>query len=260
MMKIGLRLQALGLPMRQVVPRLSQLGVAGVQLDIAGELLPDQLSQTGRRQLRHLFEAHDLQLTAFGCPLRYGLDVAENQEARIDHVRQIMTLSYELGPRLVIVQAGKVPEQPDDPAGRRLTEALLALGQHGDRSGTQLALETGLESGDVLARYLAGFDTGGLAVNFDPHNLLANRFDPYASALALRGRIAHVHAHDARQASPNRSAAEVPLGHGDIDWLRLLDTLEEIEYRGWLVIDREQETMSLEEAAASVGFLKRLAR
>lgn len=260
MIKIGVRLESLGVPLRQALPRLGKLGVAGVQLDVGGDLLPDRLSQTGRRQLRHLIESHDLKLASLYCPLRHGLDIPENLEPRIDHVRNVMSLAFELGAKVVTVQAGKIPEKPEDPAGRFLTEALLALGQHGDRTGTFLALETGLEPGEALAQYLARFTSGGLGVSFDPHNLLVNRIDPYASAVALRGRIVHASAHDARQSSANRAAAEVSLGHGDIDWLRLIDLFEEIEYRDWLVIEREQEKMSLDETAAGVGFLKRLIR
>src|SRR5207253_9947525 len=122
--------------------------------------------------------------------------------------------------RIVIVQAGRIPEKADDPRAVVLTEALRALGRHGDRVGAVLALETGLESGAVLNGFLERFDTGGLGVNLDPANLLMHDFDPYASALALRGKVMHAQAADARQAGGNRPAQEVPLGHGTIDWAR----------------------------------------
>ena len=35
-------------------------------------LAPDRLSQTGRREFRHLLRGHNLELTAVGCPLRRG--------------------------------------------------------------------------------------------------------------------------------------------------------------------------------------------
>src|SRR5437868_2546943 len=78
-----------------------------------------------------------------------------------------------------------------------LTEALHALANHGDRTGTTLALETGLETGPALRDFLARFDTGSLGVNLDPANLLMNGFDPYESARALRGKVVHCHAKDA---------------------------------------------------------------
>lgn len=257
-MKLGIRLDSMGLPIRRAVQEAQRLGVAGVQIDAVGDLAPAALSQTGRRELGNLLRAHDLQLSALGCPMRHGLDVAANQDARIEHVKKTMSLSFDLGARIVIVQAGRVPEKPD--GAPRLAEALLALGQYGDRTGTTLALETGLESGVVLSQYLAQFDSGGLGVNYDPANLLMNGFDPYEGGKALAGRIVHAHAKDARSAGASRSAQEVPLGHGDLEWMRLIGLFEEIDYRGWLVIERESGEARVADLATGAAFLRRFIR
>jgi L-ribulose-5-phosphate 3-epimerase len=254
--RIGVRLESLGLPLRRGLQEVERLGVTGVQVDAAGDLSPKTLSQSGRREFRHLLRAHNLELTALGCPLRHGLDTAVGQEARIEHVRQVLSLGFDLGPRLVIVQAGRIPEDANDPRAPLLTEALLALGQYGDRTGTVLALETGLESGAVLQQFLSRFDTGGLGVNLDPANLLLNGFDPYESARALQGRVVHAQAQDARQAAASRPAQLVPLGHGDIEWMRFLSVLEEIEYGGWLVVEQETGENRLRDVAVGVQFLR----
>lgn len=253
-MKLGIRLESMGLPLRRGLQEAQRLAVAGVQVDAAGDLTPDRLSQTGRRELRHLLRAYGLELSALGCPLRHGLDTAENQQGRIDHVKKVLSLSFELGARVVVVQAGQVPE---DAGASRLTEALQALGQYGDRVGASLALEAGLESGEVLAGYLARFDSGSLGANLDPANLLINGFDPYESARALRGRIVHAHAKDARKAGASRAAQEVPLGHGDINWMQFLGVLEEVEYRGYLTVERETGDDRRADVAAGVAFLRR---
>jgi sugar phosphate isomerase/epimerase len=236
------------------------MGVAGVQVDAVGDLSPNSLSQTGRREFRHLLRAHNLELTALACPLRRGFDVAEGQQDRIDHVKKVMDLSFDLGPRLVVVQAGRVPESADDPHAQLLAEALLALGSHGDRAGAVLALETGLESGQSLRAFLDRLDTGSLGVNLDPANLLLTGFDPYTCTRDLHGKIVHMHARDACAGKASRTAQEVPLGHGDIDWLELLAVLEEIEYRGWVVIERESGANRLADVASGVAFLRRLIR
>src|SRR5262249_36894297 len=158
---------------------------------------------------RHLLRAYNLELTALGCPLRRGLDAAEDQQPRIEHVRKVLSLSYDLGPRRVVVQAGGVPEDDKDERGARLREALTALAAHGDRVGAVLALETGLEPGGVLRAYLDRFDTGSLGANLDPANLLLHGFDVYESARALREKIVHTHAKDARAAGASRPAQEV---------------------------------------------------
>jgi sugar phosphate isomerase/epimerase len=257
-LQIGIRLESLGLPLRRALTETGRLGVSGVQVDAVGDLAPNALSETGRREFRHLLRAHNLELTALGCPLRRGLDTAENQQPRIEHVQKVLSLSYDLGPRIVIVQAGAVAEDPADPRMGILSESLHALAQHGDRAGAVLALETGLEKGSVLASFLDRFDTGSLGVNLDPANLLLHGFDPYASGQELGRLIVHAHAKDARQASASRAAQEVPVGHGDIDWMKFLGVLEEVEYRGWLTIERESGDNRLADVAAGVAFLRRL--
>jgi sugar phosphate isomerase/epimerase len=256
-LKIGVRLESLGLPLRRALQEAERLEVAGVQADAAGDLAPQNLSQTGRREFRHLLRAHNLELTALGCPLRRGLDTADNLEPRLEHVQRVMSLSFDLGPRVAVVQAGRVPDKPDDPRAGLLTEALRALGSHGDRTGTTLALETGLESGQALCDFLNRFDTGGLGVNLDPGNLVMNGFDPYESARALHGKVVRCDARDARQSGPSRAAREVPLGHGDIDWMLFVSVLEEIDYRGWLTVEREGGDNRLADVEAGVRFLRR---
>lgn len=257
-LRIGVCLKAFGVPLRRALADAQKIGAAGVEIDATGALAPQALSQTGRRELRHLLHSHDLELTAVACPLRRGLDSDENQQQRIDFVRDAMALSFDLGPRLAVVHPGKIVDDDKDPRAAILRESLMALGSHGDRVGARLALETGLENGAALARYLGRFDTGSLAACLNPGNLLVNGHDPSVSARALGGHVIHVHATDARQDGAGKGARTVPLGHGDIDWLLLLATLEEIGYHGWLVIDREPSPGAAAELAAAVKFLRRL--
>src|SRR5262249_5227451 len=146
--KIGVRLESLGLPLRAALEQARRMGVAGVQVDAVGDLSPERLSQTGRRELRNLLRTHNLELTALGFPMRRGLDVPEGLQERIDRLRGVLALGFDLGPRIVVADGGRIPEAVDDPRMQHMTEALLALGHHGDRVGAVLALETGLNSGD----------------------------------------------------------------------------------------------------------------
>jgi L-ribulose-5-phosphate 3-epimerase len=256
--KIGIHLESLGLPLRRALAEAARLSVTGVQVDAVGELSPSELSQSGRREFRHLLQGHNLELTALGCPLPGGLDVAEDQQRRLDHVQKVLALSFDLGPRVAIVEAGAVPAEPDSPRGNLMRESLKIVGQYGDRIGAGLALETGLESGATLAQFLRGLDSGGLGANLDPANLLEHGFDPYDSTRALQGFILHTHAKDLRGSSPSRAAQEVRLGQGDIDWMKYLGVLEEVGYRGWLTIERETGDNRLSDVAEGVAFLRRL--
>jgi L-ribulose-5-phosphate 3-epimerase len=244
------------LPLRRALTEARKRKIAGLELEVAGDLAPAQLSETGRRELKHLFRSHDVELAALYTPLRRGLDVADNREARVDYLKQALTLSYELGPRLVVAQVGKIPTDENDPRLPVFRGALEEIGRHGDRVGGRLALEAGLEPAEALRDFLAGFDSGGLAVCYNPGALLAAGFNPYDSVRTLRDRIIHAHARDARLVSVMGRAQEVPVGHGDIDWLQLAGAFEEIDYRGWLIVDGDK--LGPAAAAAGVAFLRRI--
>jgi L-ribulose-5-phosphate 3-epimerase len=264
--KLGISLKSLGLPFRRSLGPAQKLGVAAIELEATGELLPQSLTQTGRREITHLLRSHDLGVSALVCPLRRGLDVAEDLEPRMEQIRLTMALAFDFGPRLVIIQAGKISEpspgagEPsrvkerltDDSPAALMRESLDALGRHGDRTGVTIALDTGLDSPEAMMTFLKRFDVGSLAVNFNPANLVISGHDPYGAVRTFNKRMAHAHAQDARRISPNRMAT-VPLGHGDLDWMQLLANFEEIEYRGGLTIlgDSGAELM------AGVSFLRR---
>jgi L-ribulose-5-phosphate 3-epimerase len=255
--KLGVVLEPLGLPPRQALQAAAKLGVAGVQADAIGDLAPDKLGDTGRREFRTLLKGFDLELAALNCPLRRGLDSAENQQQRIEHVRKVMQLAFDLGARKVVVPLPRVPTDAAAPRAVTLREALLDLGGFGDRIGTQLCLEAGLDAGDKVRDYLGTFDNGGLAVTFDPANFLLNGFDPLASLSALGGRVAYTQARDARTATVSGGGKEVPVGSGDIEWMIYVATLESVDYRGFLAVDRETGDNRPADVASGVKFLRR---
>src|SRR5437764_3334091 len=153
--KLGIVLETTGLPVRQALAAASKLGVSGVQADAAGDLLPDRLTDTGRREFRTLLKSFNLELSAVNCPLRRGLDVAESHQQRLDHVRKVMQLAFDLGARKVIVPLPKVPDDEKAPRAATARESLRDLGAFGDKVGTHLALEAGLDPGDRGRDYLA---------------------------------------------------------------------------------------------------------
>lgn len=257
-MKIGVCLESMALHLRQGLPEVAKMGVSGVQVDASGPLSPERLTDTGRRELKTLLKTYDLQLTALNCPLRHGIDIFENQDARIEHLRHVMELAFELGSRLIIVQCPRIPDDPESVRAKLMRDALLALGKYGDRVGCSVALEIGFDPAEKVRDYLRAFDVGSLGVNYDPANMLLHGHDPVKNLLPLQGKILHAHARDARSTSVSQAAAEVPLGAGDIEWLGFIGSLASIEYKGWVVVKRETGDHRLADVAAGVKFLRRV--
>jgi sugar phosphate isomerase/epimerase len=256
---LGVVVESTGLPLRSAVEQAAKWGVEGVQADGVGPLSAHNLSDTGRREFRNLLKSFNLELSAIGCPIRRGLDVADELDRRIDTLQKTMQLAYDLGAKKIVVPCPKLPTDPLSPAALTLRESLTALTRFGDRVGCLVCLEAGLDDGPKLREYLKTFDTGSLAVNFDPANFLVNGHDPLASAVALAGVIAHTHARDARRSSVGSGPEEVAVGAGDIEWMAYVATLESIDYRGYLTVERTVGDNRLNDVAASVRFLRRFA-
>lgn len=256
-MKIGIVVESTGLPLRKAIAEAAKMSAAGIQVDAAGELAAERLGATGRREFRNLLRSFNQDLAALNAPLRHGLDVAEHQQERIEHVRKIMQLAIDLGTRQVVVACPKVPTEPESPRAVTLRDSLHALATHGDRIGTVLALEIGFDPADALKTYLSSFDTGSLKVTYDPANLLMHGHDPLANLAPLQGWVAHVHARDARLSGISRGLQEVPVGAGDVDWLAFTATLQVIDFDGFLTVEREQGENKLADVAAGVKFLRR---
>jgi len=258
-MKLGIVAESTGLPLRAAITEAAKLGVAGIEVAAAGELAPGRLGESGRREFRNLLRSFNQELAALQLPLRHGLDAAENQQERIDHIRAAMQLAYDLGARKLVVPCPKLPGDAEA-RGTVLRETLTALGAFGDRTGAVLALEIGFDPAETVKSYLGRFDSGSLKVTFDPASLLMHGHDPLASLAPLQGLLAHVHARDARSAGLSRGLQEVPLGAGDVDWLVLTATLQVLEYDGFLCVEREQGENRLADIAAGVKFLRRFVR
>jgi L-ribulose-5-phosphate 3-epimerase len=241
-------------PLRRSLAGVRKMEADGIELAAVGELAPAKLTATGRRELRHLVESHELAVAALSCPLRDGLEVADDQEGRIDRLSEAMKLAVDLGCKIVLVQPGPLVTDVKDPRFPVLADSLTALGRHGDRIGVRLALATGFDSAETMMTLLTRFDTAGLGVAFDPGSLMAHGHDPYAALRIVRSHLAYVRASDAKKAGAGRLARRVPVGRGDLDWLQLAANMEEVDYRGWVTVDGETPA----ELPAGVAFLTRL--
>jgi sugar phosphate isomerase/epimerase len=258
-LKIGIVAEATGLAVRSALTAAARMGARGVQVDATGELAPDRLTATGRREFRNLLRSSELELAALNVPMRRGLDAAEDLQPRIEHVRKAMLLAFDLGARRIVAAGPKLPDDEAAPRAHVMREALAAVGAYGDRVGCFAALEVGFDPAEKVKAYLGTFDTGSLKVTYDPANFLLHGHDPLANLTPLAGLVEHVHARDARAAGLNRGLQEVPVGAGDVDWMALTATLQVLEFDGYLVVDREQGDDKLTDLVNGVKFLRRFA-
>jgi sugar phosphate isomerase/epimerase len=255
---LALTLESLQLPLRAGLTTAARLGARGLAFSAVGPLAPEQLSATGRREVRHLFAAAQLQLPALHCPLRHGLDELEGLERRLERLRAALQLGRDLGAGCVTLAAGVVPADVHQPTYLRLRQAVGDLARWADRIGTRLALLAGGEPVARLVDFVRGLDLGCVGLTVDPALLLTHQLDPVDSLRTAGELLALFVARDARPRRLERDAQEVNLGAGDVDWFAVAAVLEEIRYQGWVVTQRGPTPDPSAAAAAALAFLKRL--
>ncbi|MEX2111931.1 MAG: sugar phosphate isomerase/epimerase family protein [Pirellulales bacterium] len=259
-LKIGIQLSSLRLPFRQALAAAARLGASGVEIDARGELRPHDLGQTGLREVRRLLEEHDLRVAAVGFRTRRGYDVAHEIDKRVAATKAAMQLAAELRAPVVVNQVGCVPAESSGPAWTCLMEALADLGRFGQHVGATLAAQTGTESGADLARLLDALPPYAIGVDLDPGNLIVNGLSPLEVVETLGERILHVHAHDGVRDRARGRGLEVPLGRGMADFPALLGALENVSYRGYFTIARQDADDPQHEIGAAVSYLNEIVR
>jgi sugar phosphate isomerase/epimerase len=251
---LGLRLDP-GRPIKDQIRGAASAGARGVVVDAAGDLAPDRLSETGRREVRHALRSVEQSLIALSLPTRRPFDSLDQIEDRLARAERAFTLAYELGTRLVLARVGGLPPEADAARRSAFTTALQELGKRADHRGVRFAIETGTEPGGVLGSYLDTLGMPTLAVSLDPSSLLRQGIDPVAATRELGAWVVHAYANDASKSSKLANPRGVGFPPGALDWEEYLGALEEINYRGYLTVWPDPNCDALTQFKAVTGRL-----
>lgn len=253
-LKIGVMIESLRLGVRPGIERAAELGLDGFQLYVTGgEMAPENLSRSGRREFRKFVEHSGLAISALCVELGGYTDRASVDE-KIVRTQRMLDLGVDLGVVVHTAHIGRVPEDPAAPERRTLAEALTAICNHAAERGRCFATETGPEDTELLRDFLASIGSEGARVNFDPANLVMNGFDPVRGVADLADLIVHTHAKDGVRHDDGKKE-EVPLGQGQVPWERYLAALDEAGFDGYLTIEREVGENPLADIVAAKRFL-----
>lgn len=278
--RIGIMLESLRAGVKKGIKKCSEMGVEGLQLYATeGDLAPENLSGTGRKELLDFIKSNGLSVSALCGDLGgHGFTRANDNERKIEKSKEILKLAKDLESDVVTTHVGVIPEDEDSPGRKAVREACEELGKFADGLGASFAIETGPEKTEVLKAFLDSLRTGGVKVNFDPANLvMVTGDDPVKGVHTLKDYIVHTHAKDGVRVKETDPALiynyfaeggigdlrledyfrEVPLGEGDVDFDGYIEALREICYNGFLTIEREVGDNPLEDIARAVNFLRK---
>jgi L-ribulose-5-phosphate 3-epimerase len=158
-----------------------------------------------------------------------------------------------------MLHAGFLPE-PGAPDRKPFLDTLSKVGQLAKEKGITIAFETGQETADLLKLTLDELKAPNLRVNFDPANmLLYEKGDPIRAVEILGPYIRSVHVKDAVMTKvPGTWGDEVPLGKGQANIKKFIQTLKKVGYQGPLCIEREvgDQEQRVADIAHGIRYLK----
>ncbi|MGN0180208.1 MAG: sugar phosphate isomerase/epimerase family protein [Monoglobaceae bacterium] len=272
---IGIMLDSLRLDTASAIKKASELGAKGLQMYASsGEFAPENMSKEKRHELLDIVKSHGMVFSALCGDLGQGFGDAEKNPALIEKSKRILDLAKDLETDVVTTHIGVIPKSADHPRYKIMQEACAELSRYADSVQAHFAIETGPETSLTLKGFLDSLGSRGVAVNLDPANLvMVTGDDPVQAVYNLKDYIVHTHAKDGiklRESDPEviygiiedviQEGAyfrETPLGEGDVPFAEYLKALEDIEYRGFLTIEREVGADPAADILLAVDFLNK---
>ncbi|NLP47683.1 MAG: sugar phosphate isomerase/epimerase [Clostridiales bacterium] len=274
---IGVIVDSFRLDIPSAVKKAAEVGAEGIQVySTSGDMAPENMDAAKRRDFVNLVADNGLVISALCGDLGSGgFSIPENNPSKIEKSKRILDLGKELGTDVVTTHIGVVPEDKNHDRYKILQEACAELAEYADSVEAHFAIETGPETSAVLKDFLDSLNSRGVAVNMDPANLvMVTGDDPVQAVYNLRDYIVHTHAKDGVQLFAqdpeivygmkksvivtDKAFEEVPLGEGQVDWPKYLAALKDIDFEGFLTIEREVGDNPEKDIRNAVEFLKKM--
>ncbi len=270
---IGVVLESFKKPYPEALKEARQLGITGVQAYATyGELAPEKMTMAKRREFLDMVKSEGMVVSALCGDLGKGFHNPELNPELVERSKRILELAKDLETDIVTTHIGVVPEDRNHPRFKIMQEACGALAEYADSLHAHFAVETGPETSAVLKQFLDSLHSTGVAVNLDPANLvMVTGDDPVQAVYNLKDYIVHTHAKDGHrnfyrnpeevyglldvENPESASFIELPLGEGDVDFDQYLKALHDIEYHGFLTIEREVGDTPARDIKTAVDFL-----
>lgn len=284
--KIGVIVDSFGVGVREGLKKAKAVGAEGVQIyAVSGEMDPDNLSAAARKELRDYIDSLGLEISALCGDLGgHGFQDRQANPGKVEKSKRILDLAVELGTNVVTTHIGIVPEDPSSEVFAAMQEACDELARYANSMNAHFAIETGPETAERLLGFLQTLTGKGVAVNFDPANMvMVTGDDPVKGVYTLKDYIVHTHVKDgvrhkevdprivygalgfdkmehekiAQMLAAGELFEELPLGEGKVDFDAYFAALADIGYKGYLTIEREVGANPEADIRHAVEFIKR---
>ncbi|CDQ20772.1 myo-inosose-2 dehydratase [Halobacillus karajensis] len=263
---------------------VSEMALAGYEGTEVGNKYPKD-----RQELKKALELRQMQIaSAWFSSFLTTLPFKETEEAFIKH-RDFL---YEMGAKVIVVsEQGRSIQKEDVPLFEAkphfteeewelLAEGLNLLGELAHEKGMEIVFHhhmgTGVQTKEEIDKLMNITDEDKVSLLFDTGHLYLSGEDPLEVLKLHLPRIKHVHLKDVRgdvaaQVRQQKTAFldgvkegmfTVP-GNGDIEFGPIFETLANFDYRGWVLVEAEQDPAKanpLEQAIIARNYIRETAK
>ncbi len=186
--------------------------------------------------------------------------IGTEAECAIESFKYITDKGLRLGANIVTAHIGKIPDDENSEHYDKMLRVCNEIGDLAFRFGGFFAIETGSEKAIVLKRFLENINSKGLAINFDPANLISDiNENLIESLLLLKDYIVQTHIKDCTKVKSDSSSKyiEVAARNGEVDFDIFFKVLDKIGFEGYNMIERNDYFDELDGMSQSINFAKK---
>ncbi len=237
------------LSVEDAIQTVANLGYDGVELNMetAPHFRPHVLPNMPRERRVEIAESllsSEIGLSSLSAHVSLCNVDAERRTQSLAFVKGALDLAADLGTDVVHVYSGPVSDGAHE---SKSWEVLIDCLKHSIDSardcGVRLAVEAVAFPGflvwnlQTMLELLERIDDEELFVNFDPSHYFVAGDSVVEAFDVLSERIVHVHAKDANGDRDNFEFP--PVGHGEVDWRGLAETMAAEMYSGFVSVEYE---------------------
>ena len=178
---------------------------------------------------------------SYGGPATIGIVPVTYRESRMKQLYAASDFALKIGVSDVITHVGFIPENPYDPDFIGVVTALRGLAHYMKPRGQYFLFETGQETPVTILRTIEEIGTDNLGINLDTANLiLYGKGNPLDSLDVFGKYVRNTHCKDGFYPTTGKELGiEVAIGQGKVDFPNIVKKLNELNYTGPYVIERE---------------------
>jgi len=205
-----------------------EIGLDGVQVSFGAPGGQYDLREfEARRQYLEASKRHSVEIASLAMGVLNSRPYASDPDAErwVQECVEIMPLLWQRVVLLAFFGAGDIKDSPA--AQREVVRRLKRVAPAAEKAGVILGIESWLGADDHM-RILDAVGSPAVQVYYDTANMHKQGYDIYKEIRQLgAGRICEIHTKENIHL----------LGKGPVDFSKVKEALDEIGYRGWLIIE-----------------------